>query len=81
VAVNKNDGDLVVELPAEFGVGVNINLVPGETAAAGELGEALLHDFTEMATFAGINHDTAGFWHVKRFYLGVGALPTDKYLS
>jgi len=66
-AVNKDDGDFVVVLAAEFGVGVYINLAPGEAAAAGELVEAFLHHLAEMAAFAGIHHDGAGLWHAGRF--------------
>jgi len=66
-AVNEDDGNLVVELAAEFGVGIHINLAPGEAAVAREFGQALLHDFAEMATFAGIDDYTAGLWHAKRF--------------
>jgi hypothetical protein len=33
--VDKNYRNFVIELPSKFGIGVNINLTPGESAAAG----------------------------------------------
>ena len=65
-AVNKDDGNLVVELAAEFGIGVHINLAPGEAAVAREFGQAFFDDFAEMATFAGIDDYTAGHRHAKK---------------
>jgi len=66
-AINEDDGDVVVELAAEFGVGVNVDLAPSEAAPAGELGEALFHHFAEMTSLAGINYDAARLWHAGRF--------------
>ena len=36
--IDEDNGDFVVELPAEFGVGVNVNIAPSKTATAGEFG-------------------------------------------
>jgi hypothetical protein len=56
-AVDEDDGDLVVVLAAQFGVGVDVYLSPLEAAALMEFDEALLNDLAEMAPFAGIHDD------------------------
>jgi hypothetical protein len=66
-AVDEDDGDFVIELAAQFGVAVHVDVAPGEAAAAGELGEALLHDFTEMTALAGINYYAARLRHAGEF--------------
>jgi hypothetical protein len=33
MAVNEDDGDFVVELAAEFGVSVNVDVLPGESSS------------------------------------------------
>jgi hypothetical protein len=56
-AIDKDHGDFVViEAPA-FGVGVYVDFTPGEAAPLVELDEALLDDFAEMTSLAGIHHD------------------------
>jgi hypothetical protein len=67
VPINKDDRDFVVELAAEFRVGINVDLAPGEAAAARELGEALLDQFTEVTSLAGIDDDVARLWHADGF--------------
>jgi hypothetical protein len=66
-AINEDDGNFVVELAAEFGVGVHIDLAPGEPPATRELGETLFDNLAEMASFAGIDHDVARLWHAGKF--------------
>jgi hypothetical protein len=56
-AVDEDDGDLVVILAAEFGIGVNIHIAPLKTATLMEFDEALLDDFAEMTPLAGIDDD------------------------
>jgi hypothetical protein len=65
--INKDHRDLVVELAAESGVGVDVDLLPGEAAAARELVEAFFDDFTQVASLARIDHDGARVWHAGRF--------------
>jgi hypothetical protein len=60
-AINENYRDLVVVLAAESGVSVDIDLLPGEAAAARELVEALFDHLTQMAPFARVDHDAARF--------------------
>jgi len=66
-AVDEDDGDFVVVLTAEFRVLVDIDFLPGESAVARELGQALFYHFTQMASLAGIDHDAAGLWHAGGF--------------
>src|SRR5271169_4748462 len=62
-AVNEDDGNFVVELAAEFKIGVNVDLAPGKAAAAGELGEAFLDHLAEMASLSRVDHNAAGIRH------------------
>jgi hypothetical protein len=63
VAVDEDDGNLVVVEAAEFGVGVDVHLAPAEAAALVEFDEAFLDDFAEMTPLAGIHDDLAGLRH------------------
>jgi hypothetical protein len=65
--INKDHGDLVVELSAESGVGVDVDLLPDEAAAARQLVEAFFDDFTQVASLARVDHDGSGIWHAGRF--------------
>jgi hypothetical protein len=56
-AIDEDDGDLVVVLAAEFGIGVNIHIAPVETAALVEFDEALLDDLAEVTPLARIDDD------------------------
>src|ERR1700746_2337302 len=47
---------VIVEAP-DFGVGVHVDFSPGEAATLVELDDALLDDFAEMTSLAGINED------------------------
>lgn len=62
-AIDEDDRDLVVELATEIHVRVDINFAPGKSATARKLGKALFHDFTQVATFTGIDDDTGKQWH------------------
>jgi NAD(P)-dependent dehydrogenase (short-subunit alcohol dehydrogenase family) len=61
--VDENHGDFVGELAAELVVGVNVDFLPVEAAAAMEFGKGLLDDLAEVAAFAGVHHDLAGLRH------------------
>ena len=65
-AVDENHRHFVVELTAQVGIAVHINLMPGKTAATREVGESLLDDLTEMAVLAGVQDDVAGLRHVRK---------------
>jgi hypothetical protein len=62
-AIDEDDGDLVGELAAELFVGVHVDVLPGEAAAAMQFGEGLFDDFAQVASFAGVNHDLAETRH------------------
>jgi hypothetical protein len=62
-AINEDYWNLVIVLAAKVGVGVNVNLAPGKTAAAGKLGEALFHDFAKMTSLARINDNVSRLRH------------------
>ena len=62
-AIDEDDGDLVGELAAELFVGVYVDVLPGEAAAAMQFGEGLFDDLAEVAAFAGVDHDLAELGH------------------
>jgi hypothetical protein len=74
-AVDENDGDFIVKLAADFVIGINVDFTPGEAATAGELDQAFLDDFAEMASLAGVNHDLAGVWHGRDFSVSAVQFP------
>jgi hypothetical protein len=74
-AVDKDDGDFIVKLAADFVIGINVDFTPGEAAMAGKLDQAFLHDFAEMASLAGVNHDLAGVWHGRDFSVSALQFP------
>ena len=65
-AVDEDYGDFVGIEAADFGVGVYVNFTPVKAAALLEFDEALLDDFAEMTSFAGINNDLAGRRHARQ---------------
>jgi hypothetical protein len=67
VSVDEDNGDFIVELVAKLRVGIDVNFAPGKSAAAREFGEALFHNFAEMASFARVNDDSAGLRHDRDF--------------
>jgi hypothetical protein len=62
-SIDKDYRDFVGELTTEFFVAIDIDVLPGEAAAAMKFGEGLFDDFAEMTSFAGIYHDLAGLGH------------------
>ena len=54
-AIDEDDGDLVVILPAQFRVGIDIDLAPVEVGLGLQVGEGFGDDFTEVASLAGID--------------------------
>ena len=58
-AVDEDYGDLVGIAASHFGVGVYVDLTPGEAAMLLQLDDALLDDFAEMTSLARINDDFA----------------------
>ena len=63
--IDEDDRDFIVELAAQFVIGVHVDFAPGEAATAGKLHKAFFHNFAEMATFAGIDDDAAWLWHAR----------------
>jgi hypothetical protein len=57
--IDEDDRDLVIELTAKFGVGVYVDVLPGESSAARKLGQTFFHHFTQVAALAGIDYDAA----------------------
>lgn len=62
-AIDKHDRNFVVELTAKFGIGVDIDFLPRETAPARQFVQALFHYFAQVTSFAGIDDDGSGIWH------------------
>jgi hypothetical protein len=61
--VDEDNGDFVGELASELVVGVDVDFLQIEAAATMEFGQSLLHNFAQVAAFAGVNHDMTGGWH------------------
>ena len=62
-AVDEDDGDFVGELAAELLVGVDIDFLPAEQAAALELDQAFFDDLAEMTALPRVDEDLAGVGH------------------
>jgi hypothetical protein len=62
-AVDEDDWDFVGELAAELLIGVDVNFLPVEAAAAMEFGQRLLDDLTKVAAFAAVENDLTGVGH------------------
>ena len=65
MAVDEDYGNFVVIEAPDLGVGVDVDFPPGEAAPLVQLVEALLDDFAEMASLAGINDDFTRLRHSK----------------
>lgn len=65
-AIDKDYGNFVGKLPAQLIIRVHIHFAPGESAAAMHFADRLFHDFAEVTSFTGINHDFAGLRHAHR---------------
>jgi hypothetical protein len=66
-AIDEHDRNFIIKLATEFVVGVDVDFVPGEPTAAGELVKALLHHFAKMASFAGVYGDVTRLRHARGF--------------
>ena len=62
-AVDEDYGDFVGELAAELVVGIDVDFLPVEAAAAMQFGEGFFDDLAKVAAFAGVYHDLAGLGH------------------
>jgi hypothetical protein len=56
VAIDEDYGNFVSVLAAKVMVSVDVDFAPGESSAARQLRQTFLHDFTEMTSFARVNH-------------------------
>src|SRR5512133_1523960 len=64
-AVDEDDGDLVGELAPELLVGVDIDFLPAEQAAALQLDQAFFHNLAKMAALAGVDEDLPRVSHAR----------------
>jgi hypothetical protein len=62
-AVDEDHGDFIVIEPADLGVGIHVDFVPGEAASFVEFDEALLDDFAEMTSLPGIDNNLPRLRH------------------
>lgn len=62
-SVYEDDRNFIVELPAQFVIGIDVDFKPGESASPRKLGEALLYHFTEVTALPRVDDDTAKLWH------------------
>ena len=69
-AVDEDYRDFVGELAAELFVAVDIDVLPSESAAAMQFGQALFDDFAEVAALARVHDDLAQFGHSAEFNKG-----------
>ena len=65
-AVDEDNWNFIVELPAEFDISIHVNFAPRKTSPARKLDEAFLHHFAEVAPFSGIYDDVARLLHCGR---------------
>jgi hypothetical protein len=65
-AVDENDRNFIVELAAEFEVGVDVDFLPDKPSTAGEFGETFFHYLAKVASLAGIYDDVTSIWHATR---------------
>jgi hypothetical protein len=59
-AVDEDYWNFVGELTAELVIGIDVDFLQIEATPAMELGQGLLHNFAQVAAFAGVNHDLPG---------------------
>jgi hypothetical protein len=62
-AIDEDYRDLIGELAAQLIIAIDVDVAPGEAAAALELGERFLNDLAKMAALAGINDNLPGVGH------------------
>jgi hypothetical protein len=63
-AVDEDDRDFVGELTAQKIVGIDVDFLPTEQAAALEFDQTLFDDFAEMAALARVNENFTRGFHV-----------------
>jgi hypothetical protein len=63
--VDEYHGNLVVIEAPDFGVGVHVDFTPAKATTLVELNQALLDDFAEMTSLAGIDHDFPRLRHAR----------------
>jgi hypothetical protein len=59
VAIDEHDRNLIVELPAQFTVAIDIDFMPGKSTAARKLRETLFDHFAKVASLARVNYHLA----------------------
>ena len=62
-AVDEDYRNFVGVEAADFGAGVDVDFAPVEAASLVQLGEALFHNFAEVASFTGVNDHLANLRH------------------
>jgi hypothetical protein len=63
--IDEDNRDFVVELTAEFRIGIHVNLAPYEAATARQLGKTLFDHFTEVTPLARVHDNIGEFWHAR----------------
>lgn len=66
-AIDEDYGHFIVIEASHFGVGVDVDFTPGETASLVELDDALFDNLAEMTSLAGVNNDFPGLHHARKF--------------
>ena len=74
-AVDEDDGDFVGEFAAELFVAVDVDVLPGEAAAAMQFGQGFFDDLAEVTSLAGVDDDLAEFGHCGEFSKGGWGFP------
>jgi hypothetical protein len=74
-AVDEDDGDFVGEFSAELFVAVDVDVLPGEAAAAMQFGQGFFDDLAEVTSLAGVDDDLAEFGHCGEFSKGGWGFP------
>lgn len=81
-AVDENNWNFIVKLPAEFDIGIHVNFAPRKTSSARKLGEAFLYDFAKVAPFSGIDDDVTRLLHCRRILArGVEVFHKEMWLN
>jgi len=63
--IDEDHRDFIVIEASNLKVGIHVDFTPREAAAFMELDDALLDDFAEMTSLAGIHHDFPRLSHAK----------------
>lgn len=62
-AVDENDRNFVVILPAQFVVRINVDFLPRKSASPREFGKALFDHLAQMTSLARVDDNAPGFLH------------------